>query len=257
MMERTETMSSSVTEVVDFTDQFQSNTTIGSQSTTTSGGESRTGYMDFNITAGVFLILLIAIVTALLLCCCKTYLVCKKRRQQDQGGRANSGTINHPHEGNTEQPPSYEDTMSCAVARTSSTQCAGTFSNISNNQPKNIEDTIAVYWSNDTEEEEPPPVYSCVVITNELALEGNQLPPPPEYETSQNFDASATSPSGYQNNTNRNRFRSLLRSVGSTIRTISYLVSQEATPPSTENVSSNSHNAENSSTVLNASQLQS
>lgn len=94
-------------------------------------------------------------------------------------------------------------------------ECAGTFSNINTEQPKDLEDTIAVYWSNEPEEE-PPPVYSCVVITNDLAMEGEV--PPPEYLPS-------TTPPRGQNN--RNRFESLVRAFGSTIRTVSYYVSRE------------------------------
>jgi len=41
--------------------------------------------MDFNVAAGVFMILMIALVTSLLLCCCKTYLVCKKRLRRRSG----------------------------------------------------------------------------------------------------------------------------------------------------------------------------
>lgn len=93
-MGQTEIASSSAVDPPVLPSRFE-NQTFGVTTTVTnaSGGSLTVGSMDFNITAGVFLILLIAIVTALFLCCCRTYVLCKKRRHRQLGWERRVGCL--------------------------------------------------------------------------------------------------------------------------------------------------------------------
>uniref|UniRef100_H2Z2P6 Uncharacterized protein n=1 Tax=Ciona savignyi TaxID=51511 RepID=H2Z2P6_CIOSA len=205
--------------------------------TTSSAPESpEQGGMELNITAGVFMILMIAIVTALLLCCCKTYVVCQKRRRRQRAWERNLGVSERGDRSLPsiqrygDQPPSYSDVFfgrppSRDVESTA--DLSGTISN-NNTEPKDPEDTIAVYWSYHDVSNDPPPVYPCVVIENDAAITEQ----PPGYET-----CSRATPAGGNTRPNGGRERSratltgVSRAVLSAIQSVSGLMDKPRHPP--------------------------
>ncbi|XP_002121393.2 uncharacterized protein LOC100185949 [Ciona intestinalis] len=215
------------------------------------------GGMELNITAGVFMVLMIAIVTALLLCCCKTYVVCQKRRRRQRAWERNNGGTERGNRSlpttqrYSDEPPTYADIFFSRSAEQSHeaetpTVTATTISN-NNTQPKDPEDSIAVYWSFDDiniSTEAPPPLYPTVVIENEAAI--SELPPP-GYETCSRNRVRAP-PSGTSTRRASGRLNIVSNAVMNAIQSVSALVSKENRRTVTNQRAQRSENSVNEST---------